>query len=103
MSITRNVATILKEHVALEVEGIDRMYLNVYVPRLQWEQGVVGFFQNHLGQPVASSALMAPRTQALVTAIERFVKGRSIPGASRPRSTDGSRRLNSSPKNSSVR
>ena len=66
MSITRNVATILKEHVALEVEGIDRMYLNVYVPRLQWEQGVVGFFQNHLGQPVASSALMAPRTQAFV-------------------------------------
>ena len=73
MSITRNVATILKEHVTLEVEGIDRMYLNVYVPCLQWEQGVVGFFQfqNQLGQPVASSALMAPRTQALVTAIER--------------------------------
>ena len=79
MSITQNVATILKDHVTLEVEGMDRMYLNVYVPRLQWEQGVVGFFQRHLGQPVASSALMAPRTRDFVAAIERFVKARSIP------------------------
>jgi hypothetical protein len=79
MSITRNVATILKEHVTLQVEGIDRMYLNVYVARLQWERGVVGFFQKHLGQPVASSALMAPRPRAFVASLESFVKARSIP------------------------
>ena len=79
MSITPNVARILREHVTLEVEGIDRMYLNVYVPRLQWEQGVVAFFQRHLGQPVASSALMAPRTREFVAAIERFVEARSLP------------------------
>ena len=53
MSIAPNLAQILAQHVTLEVEGIDRMYLNVYVPRLPWEQGVVGFFQRHLGQPVA--------------------------------------------------
>src|SRR5690348_15598666 len=51
----------------------------IYVPRLQWEQGVVGFFQKHLGQPLASSALMASRTRDLVAAIERFVKAHSIP------------------------
>ena len=79
MSITPSVAQILEKHVTLEVEGIDRMYLNVYVPRLQWEQGVVSFFQKHLGQPVASSALMAPRTRDFVEAVERFVKARSIP------------------------
>lgn len=33
MSIPRSVAQILSEHVTLELEGIDRMYLNVYVPR----------------------------------------------------------------------
>src|SRR5579875_3761299 len=33
MSITQNVATILDDHVTPEVEGIDRMCLNVYVPR----------------------------------------------------------------------
>jgi hypothetical protein len=79
MSITRNLATILKEHVMLEVEGIERLCLNVYVPHLQWEQGIVGLFQKHLGLPVASSALMAPRTRDFVAAVERFVRARSIP------------------------
>jgi hypothetical protein len=39
MSVPRSVAEVLNEHVTLEVEGIDRMYLNVYVPGLQREQG----------------------------------------------------------------
>ena len=34
MSVSRSVAEVLGEHVTLEVEGIDRMYLNVYVPAL---------------------------------------------------------------------
>jgi hypothetical protein len=79
MSITQNVATILKDHVTLEVEGIDRMYLNVFIPHLQWEQGIVGFFRKYLGQPTASSALMAPRTRDFVAAVDRFVKAHSIP------------------------
>ena len=33
MSVARSVAEVLNEHVTLEVEGIDRMYLNVYVPQ----------------------------------------------------------------------
>lgn len=40
MTLARRVAEVLAEHVTLEVECIDRMYLNVYVPRLQYEQGV---------------------------------------------------------------
>ena len=42
MSIARSVAEILNEHVTLELDGIDRVYLNVYVPRLQREAGVGG-------------------------------------------------------------
>ncbi|MGH8628603.1 MAG: hypothetical protein ACREYC_26160 [Gammaproteobacteria bacterium] len=37
MSIPQSVAGILQRHVTLEIEGIDRMYLNVYVPQLQRE------------------------------------------------------------------
>ena len=37
----QSVAEIVKHHVRLTVEGIDRMYLNVYVPGLQCEQGVL--------------------------------------------------------------
>jgi hypothetical protein len=35
MTIVRSVADVLRDHVTLELEGIDRMYLNVYVPLLQ--------------------------------------------------------------------
>jgi hypothetical protein len=33
--IAQSVAAILNDHIKLSVEGIDRMYLNVYVPWLQ--------------------------------------------------------------------
>jgi len=36
------LADLLKDHVTLEVECIDRMYLNVYVPKLQFERGMDG-------------------------------------------------------------
>jgi hypothetical protein len=49
MSLSRSVAEVLSEHLTLEVEGIDRMYLNVYVPGLQRELGIVGFFRFHRG------------------------------------------------------
>jgi hypothetical protein len=79
MSVARTVAEILAEHVTLEIEGIDRLYLNVYVPQLQHVGGVVGFFRAHRGQPIASSALMAPISRAFVAAIERFVAEQGVP------------------------
>ena len=51
MSLPRTVAEVLREHVTLEVECIDRMYLNAYVPGLQYESGVAAFFRRHRGQP----------------------------------------------------
>ena len=30
MSVARSAAEVLRDHVVLEVEAIDRMYLNVY-------------------------------------------------------------------------
>ena len=41
MSIARTVADVLTDHLALELECVDRMYLNVYVPLLQTPAGVV--------------------------------------------------------------
>jgi hypothetical protein len=40
MSIPQSVAEILRDRITLEVEGIDRLYLNVYVPNLQTEGGL---------------------------------------------------------------
>ena len=36
MTLPRTAADVLAEHVVFEVECIDRMYLNVYVPGLQY-------------------------------------------------------------------
>lgn len=79
MIVARTVAEILKDHVTLEVESIDRMYLNVYVPRLQSDRGVVFFFRLHRGHTFASSALMDPITKGFVAAIDRFTKEHQIP------------------------
>ena len=65
MTLPRSVADVLKDHVTLEVEGIDRMYLNVYQPRLQTDRGVAAFFRFHRGETFASSALMAPDEHGL--------------------------------------
>ena len=79
MSLPRTVGEILRDHTTLEVESLDRMYLNVYVPGLQYESGVAAFFRAHRGQLFASSALMAPMSKAFVAAIEAFVAEHALP------------------------
>ncbi len=79
MSVPLSVATILADHVTLEVESLDRLYLNVYVPALQCVPGVLRFFREHCGQPIASSALMAPISAAFVAAIRAFVAREGVP------------------------
>src|SRR5262245_15678501 len=77
--IAQSVAEILSRHVKLSVEAIDRMYLNVYVPRLQTEQGVVQFFRGHRGQPLPSAALMSPMSRGFVAKLESFVARHGVP------------------------
>ncbi|MGH3697771.1 MAG: hypothetical protein ACRDRX_27965 [Pseudonocardiaceae bacterium] len=49
MTVARIVADVLADHVVLELECIDRMYLNVYVPQLQYPAGLVGFVHPAVG------------------------------------------------------
>jgi len=78
LSITRNVAEVLAEHVTLQMECIDRMYLNLYVPILQTEGGVAHFFREHRGHSFASSSLMRPMTERFVQRIEDFTECEGI-------------------------
>ena len=79
MSVPRNIAEIIQHQVTFELECIDRMYLNVYVPALQCESGVAGFFRRHRGYPFASSALMDPMTKSFVAATEQFAQDHQVP------------------------
>jgi hypothetical protein len=79
MSLPRSVAEVINEHVTLEVEGIDRMYLNVYQPKLQTDKQVAAFFRFHRGHTFASSALMEPISKAFIDGIEAYVQAHNIP------------------------
>jgi hypothetical protein len=79
MSIPRSVADVIKNHVTLEVEGIDRMYLNVYQPKLQTGKQAACFFRYHRNQPVASSSLMGVMTNAFLQQVDAFVEKHEIP------------------------
>ena len=65
MRVARTVTEVIRQHVTLEVESIDRLYLKVYQPKLQSERGVGSFLRFHRGQPFASSALMDPKDQGV--------------------------------------
>ncbi len=58
--IGQTVGGLLENKVTLEAEGIDRLYFNLYQPRLQTGGGVVQFLEEHRGAQVAATALMAP-------------------------------------------
>jgi hypothetical protein len=79
MSLARSVAEILAKHVTLELEGIDRMYLNVIVPGLQYVGGVVRFLRKHRGHRVASTAMVAPISAAFVKSVEKFAAREGVP------------------------
>ncbi|HTU19870.1 MAG TPA: hypothetical protein VMG10_17540 [Gemmataceae bacterium] len=49
MSLPRTVADVIRQQVTLEVECIDRMYLNVYQPNLQRERDVFRFLREQRG------------------------------------------------------
>jgi len=79
MTLPRTVAEVLSEHVVFEVECIDRMYLNVYVPQLQFALGLVGYVHRQLGLPVASTAPLATITDRFAAAVHRFAADERIP------------------------
>ena len=79
MTLPRTVADVLSEHVVFEVECIDRMYLNVYVPQLQHAGGLLGYVQRQLGLPVASTAPLAKITDRFAAAVHRFAEREQVP------------------------
>src|SRR5260370_31926318 len=78
MTLPRTVADVLSDHVRFEVESIDRVYLNLWQPRLAYGGGVAGVFTRHRGNVYASTALMDPMSKAFVADIHHFVAARGL-------------------------
>ena len=78
MTLPRTAAEVLSGHVTLEVRCIDRVLLTFRQPRLQYGQGIHGFFCYHRGNQFASSALMMPMTERFAADIRHYVDTRRL-------------------------
>src|SRR5438132_8920597 len=78
MSAPRSLATVLQQHVTLEVEGIDRMYLNVYQPKLQAEKQAACFFL--CGKEKANDVLSPVAQQRRGFTVSPLPDGSSLAG-----------------------
>jgi len=76
--VRKNVAEIIQHHVTFELEAIDRMYLNAYVPSLQTGGGIVYFLKTQLGVRVPSTVMVAPMSQRFVDAMEPFAETEGV-------------------------
>jgi hypothetical protein len=74
-----NVNDLLDGHVTLDLECLDRVYLNAYVPNLQVGGQVVTFLTRHLGHPIPSPAIFTKIGDACRAAVARFAEDHSIP------------------------
>ena len=67
-----NVNEVLDGHVGLELDCLDRIYLNAYVPRLQTSGQVAVFMTDHLGLPSGRSSSRSVTGSA--TEVRAFAK-----------------------------
>jgi hypothetical protein len=79
MASTATINDVLAGHVMLDIECLDRIYLNGYVPNLQVGGQVVSFLTQHLGNPIPSPAILEKIGTAFRRAVGSFAEANQIP------------------------
>jgi hypothetical protein len=70
---------LLRDHVTLDVQCLDRIYLNGYIPSLQMPGQLVTFLIKHRQQPIPSPALLERITKTFKEGVETFAQQNNIP------------------------
>jgi hypothetical protein len=73
------VNEVLDGHVALDIECLDRVYLNAYVPILQSSGQVVAFMTQYLDLPIPSPAVFDKIGQRFRRSVASFAEANHIP------------------------
>ncbi len=73
------VNDVLAGHVQLDVECLDRLYFNGYVPNLQVGGQVVSFMTRHLGYEIPSPAIMERIGTAFRRGVRSFAEAQGVP------------------------
>jgi hypothetical protein len=76
---TVTVNDLLEGHVGLDIESLDRVYLNGYVPNLQVSGQVVSFMMQHLGYPIPSPAIMEKIGTSFRRTVRSFAAAHQVP------------------------
>ena len=74
-----DIHQLLDQHVVLDLQCLDRIYLNAYIPTLQVGGQVVTFLTRHLGYPIPSPALFATIGNDFRKAVKTFARRHGIP------------------------
>jgi hypothetical protein len=78
-NLPKSVAELQRENVAFELECIDRMYLNLYVPQLSSAAGVAAYFRGYKGHRFASTKEAAAMSEAFRRQVLEFAQRNATP------------------------
>jgi len=73
------IPELLDGHVTLEVECLDRLYLNGYIGKLATGGGLIGFMCGHLGKPVPSPVVLGQISERFRDSVKSLAERDSIP------------------------
>ena len=74
-----NITEILRDHVTLEVECLDRLYLNGYIPNMQVPGDLINFLVHHRGNKIPSPVLLHRMTTEFRDSVVAYAFERNIP------------------------
>ncbi|MBC8507273.1 MAG: hypothetical protein H8D34_20610 [Chloroflexi bacterium] len=72
------IKEILTNKIAMDIECVDRVYLNGYVKYLQMAGGLITFIRKQMGYPIPSPMVMRPFTEAYRKAVEQYAKEQGL-------------------------
>jgi len=75
----QNINELLRDHVTLEIEWLNRIYLNGYIPTLQILGQLIVFLVQHRKQKIPSPALLHQMAQSFVKDVKRYAQEIDIP------------------------
>jgi len=72
------IKDILTNKIALDIECVDRVYLNGYVKHLQMPGGLITFIREQMGFPIPSPMVLPPFSKAFRTRVEEYAREQGI-------------------------
>jgi hypothetical protein len=73
------IPELLDGHVSLEVECLDRLYLNGYICKLATGPGLVFFMRDQLGKPIPSPVVLGQISERFRAAVKALAEQQGVP------------------------